>query len=137
MRFLPATALGVVASALALAACDGPGSTAPNEAPNFSRISAETQYTATLTCNAAASRSYANVVFRPVSNTFLFCSSPATVTATGFTEFGWAIFLQDGTGEIKFCPRKGDVFGSSVRTGQFVCKDAKTGMSVALTLAAS
>ena len=64
MRFLPAPAVGVVASALALAACDGQGSTAANEAPSFSKISAQTQYTATLTCNSAASRSYANIAFR-------------------------------------------------------------------------
>ena len=136
MRFLPATAVGVVASALALAACDGQGSTAPNEIPSFSRISAQTQYTATLTCSAAASRSYATIAFRGVLGTNLFCNPTAgnQASATSFTEFNWTILLRDNTGDVKACPRKGEVFGSSSRTGQFVCKDAKTGLSVVLTL---
>ena len=136
MRFLSAAAAGVVASALALAACDGQGSTAPNETLSFSKISAQTQYTATLTCSAAASRSYATIAFRGVLGTNLFCNPTAgnQATATSFTEFNWTILLRDNTGDVKACPRKGEVFGSSTRTGQFVCKDAKTGLSAVLTL---
>ena len=137
MRFLPATAVGVVASALVLAACEGPqASTAPNETPSFSRISAQTQYTATLTCNAAASRSYANITFQGVLGTSLFCNPTAgnQVTVTSFSEFTWGIILQDNTGYVKSCPRNGDGFSRSTRTGQFSCKDAKTGLSVVLTV---
>ena len=136
MRFLPAAAIGVLASALALAACDGQGSTAPNETPSFAKISGQTSYTATLTCSAGASRSFANIAFRGVLGTFLFCDPlhGNQAEATGFTEFNWTIFLRDNTGDVKVCPRKGEVFGSSIRTGQFVCKDAKTGLSVVLTL---
>ena len=144
MRFLPATAVGVVASALALASCDGQGSTAPNETPSFSRISAETQYTATLSCNAAAeaSRSSVFINFQGVSNTNLFCNpaQPKQVTGTSFSEFWWAIVLEDISGLIvKECPRprKGQVMGISTRTGQFSCKDAKTDLSVVLTVEAS
>ena len=144
MRFLPATAVGVVASALALAACDGQGSTAPSETPSFSRISAGTQYTATLSCNAAAaaSRSILVITFQGVLTTNLTCihGLPKQVTATSFCEFWWAIALEDYTGlVVKECPRprKGQVLGSSTRTGQFSCKDAKTGMSVVLTVEAS
>jgi len=140
MRFLPAAPVGFVAFALALAlaACNGPqGSTAPNETPSFSRISAQTQYTATLTCNAAASRSFSTIVFTGVLGTFLFCNPTAgnQVTVTSFSEFSWNIILQDNTGgHVKTCPRKGEVLGSSTRTGQFSCKDAKTGLSVVLTV---
>ena len=141
MRFLPATAVGVVASALALAACDGQGSTGPNETPSFSRISAQTQYTATLSCNAAAaaSRSSVAIVFQGVLSTNLFCNPARAkqVTATSFGEFWWAIVLEDITGlVVKVCPRhsKNNGFGISTRTGQFSCKDAKTGMSVVLTV---
>jgi hypothetical protein len=144
MRFLPATAIGVLASALAFAACDGQGSTAPNETPSFSRISTQTQYTATLTCNAAAatSRSSLAIVFQGVLSTNLFCNPALAkqVTVTSFSEFWWAIVLEDFTGVIvKECPghSKNNGFGISSRTGQFVCKDAKTGMSVTLTVAAS
>lgn len=144
MRFLPATAVGVVASALAFAACDGQGSTAPNETPSFSRISAQTQYTATLSCNAAAasSRSSVFIHFQGVSGTNLFCNpaQPKQVTATSFSEFWWAIVLEDMAGLIvKTCPRpsKNNGLGISTRTGQFSCKDAKTGMSVVLTVEAS
>jgi hypothetical protein len=144
MRFLPATAVGVVASAFALAACDGQGATAPNETPSFSRISTQTQYTATLTCNAAASasRSSVAIIFNGVLSTNLFCnpSQPKQVTATSFREFWWAIALEDATGlVVKECPghSKNNGFGISSRTGQFVCKDAKTGMSVTLTVGAS
>jgi hypothetical protein len=40
---------------------------------------------------------------------------------------------------VKECPghSKNNGFGISSRTGQFVCKDAKTGMSVTLTVGAS
>ena len=144
MRFPAAAGVGVVASALALAACDGQGSTAPNESPSFSRISAQTQYTATLSCNAAAaaSRSSVAITFQGVLSTNLFCNPALAkqVTATSFSEFWWAIALEDNTGlVVKECPRprKGQVFGTSTRTGQFTCKDAKTGMSVVLTVEAS
>jgi hypothetical protein len=141
MRFLPAIAAGVVASTLALAACDGQGSTAPNETPSFARISTQTQYTATLSCNAAASasRSFVNMHFQGVGGFYLSCN-PATakqVTATSFSEFWWAIVLEDITGAVvKACPQHGKNggFGISTRTGQFSCKDAKTGMSVVLTV---
>lgn len=141
MRFLPATAVGIVASALALASCDGQGSAAPNETPSFSRISAQAQYTATLSCNAAAaaSRSSVAITFQGVLSTNLFCNPalPKQVTATSFSEFWWAIALEDNTGlVVKECPRprKGQVFGTSTRTGEFSCKDAKTGLSVVLTV---
>jgi hypothetical protein len=144
MRFLPSTAAGFVASALALAACNGQGSTAPNETPSFSKISPQTQYTATLSCNAAAAASRSSVVmtFQGVLTTNLNCNpaTPKQATASSFTEFWWAIMLEDNTGLlVKECPRprKGQVLGSSTRTGQFSCKDAKTGMSVVLTLEAS
>ena len=144
MRFLSAAALGVVASAVALAACDGPrDSLGPNETPSFSRISTQTQYTATLTCNAVAagSRSSAAITFQGVLSTNLFCNSTTRqVTATSFSEYWWAIVLEDNTGVVvKECPRprKGQVFGISSRTGEFTCKDTKTGMSVVLTVAAS
>ena len=145
MRFLPATALGVVASVLALAACDGQGSTSPSEIPSFSRISAETGYTATVSCNAAAaaSRSSVFIIFQGVTNAYLTCNpnTAKQVSATAFSEFWWAIVLEDYTGLIlKECPRprsKGQVMGTSSRTGQFTCKDAKTGMSVVLTVEAS
>ena len=144
MRFLPATAVGVVASVLALAACDGQGSTAPNDTPSFSRISTETRYTATLSCNAAAaaSRSSLAITFQGVLSTNLYCNPalPKQVAATSFSEFWWAIALEDFTGlVVKECPRprKDQVFGTSTRTGQFSCKDAKTGMSVVLTVEAS
>lgn len=136
MRFLPAAAVVLLASAFALAACDGQSSTAPNETPSFARISGQTEYTATLTCSAGASRSYANIAFRGVLGTFLFCDPihGNQAKAIGFTEFNWTILLQDNTETVKVCPRKGEVSGSSARTGQFVCKDAKTGLSVVLTL---
>ena len=141
MRFLPAAAVGLVASVLALAACDGQGSTEPDETPSFSRISTQTQYTATLTCNAAAaaSRSSVAITFQGVLSTNLYCNPALAkqVTATSFSEFWWAIILEDNAGLfVKECPRprKGQVFGTSTRTGQFSCKDAKTGMSVVLTV---
>jgi hypothetical protein len=144
MRFLPAAALGVAASVLALAACDGQGSTAPNETPSFARISAQTQYTATLSCNAAAtdSRSSVTVIFAGLGANYLFCRPGGLkqATATSFSEFWWAIALEDRTEVIvKECPgtRKNNGFGISSRTGEFVCKDAKTGFSVTLTVAPS
>jgi hypothetical protein len=131
----------VVVSALALAACDGQGSTAPDEIPSFSRISTETQYTATISCNAAAeaSRSSVFIHFQGVSGTFFTCNPalPKQVTATSFSEFWWAIVLEDLSGVIvKECPRPGknNGLGISTRTGQFSCRDAKTGMSVVLTV---
>ena len=144
MRFLSATAVGFVASALALAACDGQGSTAPTEIPSFSRISTGTQYTATISCNAAAeaSRSSVFIHFQGVSGAYLTCNPalPKQVTATSFSEFWWAIVLEDFSGVIvKECPRhsKNNGLGISTRTGQFSCKDAKTGLSVVLTVEAS
>jgi hypothetical protein len=141
MRFLSAAAAGVVASALTLAACDGQGSTAPNDTPSFSRISAQTQYTATLSCNAeaSASRSWIAITFNGVGSTNLFCNPtrPKQVTGTSFSEFWWAIVLEDVTGlVVKECPRHGKNggFGISTRTGQFSCRDTKTGMSVVLTV---
>jgi hypothetical protein len=144
MRFRTALTLGVVASALSLSACDGQESTAPTETPSFSRISAASRYTATLSCNAAAaaSRSSLAITFQGVLSTNLYCNPalPKQVTATSFSEFWWAIALEDYAGVVvKECPRprKGQVFGTSTRTGQFSCKDAKTGMSVVLTVEAS
>jgi hypothetical protein len=144
MHFLPAAAVGVIASALALAPCYGQGPTASNETASFSRISAETQYTATLSCNAAAaaSRSSVAIHFQGVGSFNLNCN-PATakqVTATSFSEFWWAIMLENYGGLlVKECPRprKDQVFGISTRIGQFSCKDPKTGMSVVLTVEAS
>jgi hypothetical protein len=138
MRFGTALTLGFVASAVVLAACDGPqASTAPNEPPSFAKISPQGQYTATLTCNAAASRSYANAIFQGVLGTILFCNPTAgnRATAASFEIFKWNILLMDNMGNIvKVCPRKGEVLGSATRTGQFSCRDVKTGMSVVLTL---
>jgi hypothetical protein len=138
MRFRTALTLGVVASALVLPACDGPqASTAPNEPPSFAKISAQGQYTATLTCNAAASRSYATVIFQGVLGTFLFCNPTAgnQATAASFETFKWNILLHDNVGNVvKVCPRKGEVLGSATRTGQFSCKDVKSGLSAVLTL---
>ncbi|HEY9013682.1 MAG TPA: hypothetical protein VIM84_01290 [Gemmatimonadales bacterium] len=75
-------------------------------------------------------------------STNLFCRPGAAkqATATSFSEFFWAIILEDNAGLlVKECPRprKGQVLGNSTRTGEFTCKDAKTGMSVVLTVAAS
>ena len=137
MRFLSAIAGGVAAAALVLAACAGPqDSTGPNETPSFSKISPQLQYTATLTCNAAASRSYATIAFQGVLSTSLFCNPMLgnQVTVTSFETFSWTILLQDNTGFVKACPRKGEVFGSASRTGQFSCKDVKTGLSAVLTI---
>jgi hypothetical protein len=77
-----------------------------------------------------------------VLSTNLYCNPalPKQVSATSFTEYWWAIALEDNTGlVVKECPRprKGQVFGTSTRTGQFTCKDAKTGMSVVLTVESS
>ena len=142
MRFPTALTLGFVASALVLAACDGPpASTAPNEIPSFAKISPEVQYTATLTCNAAASRSIATVVFQGVLGTYLFCNAGANqVTVTSFETLFWNIMLNDNAGTtVKECPRprKGVLLGTATRTGQFACKDAKTGLSAVLTIEAS
>ena len=137
MHFRTAISVGVIASALVLAACDGPQiSTAPTEAPSFSKISPELQYTATLTCNAAASRSYALVIFQGVSGNFLFCD-PALgnqVTGTSFSTLAWSILLRDNAGDVKACPRKGEVLGSATHTGRFTCKDVKTGLSAVLSI---
>jgi hypothetical protein len=136
MRFLSAIAGGVATAALVLAACDGPqASTGPTETPSFSKISPQMQYTATLTCNAAASRSYATIIFHGVLNTDLFCNATGNqVTVTSFDTFSWTILLQDNTSFVKACPRKGEVLGSASRTGQFSCKDVKTGLSAVLTI---
>jgi len=135
MRFRTAITLGIVASASILAACNGPeAATAPNETPSFARISSQVQYTATLTCNAAASRSYATIVFQGVLGTFLFCNGVNQATATSFEAISWNILLNDNAGTVKVCPRKGEVLGTVSRTGQFTCKDAKTGLSAVLTI---
>jgi hypothetical protein len=135
MRFRTAITLGVVASGLVLAACDGPqAATAPNDPPSFAKISPQTQYTATLTCSAGASRTYATMIFQGVLGTFLFCNGVNQATATSFEAFSWNILLNDNAGTVKVCPRKGEVLGSASRTGQFTCKDAKTGLSAVLTI---
>lgn len=138
MRILTAITVGVVTSALVLAACDGPQvSTAPNETPSFSKIAPTTQYTATLTCNAAAiaTRSYATVIFQGVLSTAIFCNGVTQATATSFSEFYWTIILYDNAFTfVKACPHKGEVLGYAAHTGKFSCKDAQAGLSAVLTL---
>jgi hypothetical protein len=136
MRFLTAITVGVVTSALVLAACSGDQPpTSPNVAPSFSSLSTGASYTVTFTCNAAASNnSVAYLSFyngTTLRNSYgLYCGDGVSAL-TGVDNFTYDILLINSTSNlIRQCSQHQ---ATITRDGQFSCNRA--GLKAVLTVA--
>jgi hypothetical protein len=141
MHLPTALPAGLIGSVLVLVACSGdqPAPTAPTTRPSFSTvgsaISAQHEYSFSLSCHNSSPASQASVTESNGKPTFsLSCAGSEVVGAGsgdgfgGFTSFDYTITLNDATPAVISCTRT-DV----TTTGAFKCSSKKWAATLTLT----
>ena len=134
MRCLSVLTVGILTSALGIAACGGgEGFTAPDQNPSFSSLSVGAQYTVTLNCNAAAANSFVHLVFyqgtAPVGGAYT-NTCGYLLLAPAFDNFTYDILVLNSASDlVRECVERRTPV---TRTGKFGCKG--NGLSAVLAV---